>query len=298
MLTENHMRKKILITGSAGFVGRHLVEKLKKAGYFTIGVDRQTEDHLEPEQKCDCFIHGELSNLLQFNSMKDIDGIVHLAATVSVQESIKNPEKTKINNVDLTLAVMAAAAEWEVKRFVFASSAAVYGDNPGKANEDAILCPISPYGEHKAACEVACKLEMFKDSIKAIPLRFFNIYGEGQNKDYAGVITAFMEAKKAGRPLTIYGDGDQTRNFVYVGGVADAIIKALESEATEPINIASDKSITINELAEMFDAEIEHQIDRPGDILKSHGNNEKAKMILGWFPAHNDSLKNWIKSKI
>ena len=231
---------------------------------------------------------------------EEVDTCVHLAAKVSVAESVINPDETIDVNVRGTVSVLEACARNRVDNFIFASSAAVYG-NPLSlpVHENDTLKPLSPYGISKADGERVVMDYKIRGLIKkAVSLRFFNIYGEGQNPEYAGVITRFAERLSKGLAPTIYGDGRQTRDFISVRDAVRAIILSADSDVSGVFNIGSGTAISINELAlrmmAIFGMELGpiHLEAKPGDILHSCANTVNSRTNLG-FEA-NDTLDSGI----
>ena len=286
-----------LVTGVAGFIGSHLCSSLLSRGFEVWGLDdlsrgdrgrvRELEELGLRFVRVDIRDRDEVEKVLQ--EIRPV-GIIHLAALISVPESFEKPGLYMAVNVKGTRNLVSAANEVGVKRFVYASSAAVYG-NPVRLpiDENHPTKPISPYGESKLLGE-KCVLNEFKGS--AFSLRLFNVYGRGQNPEYAGVITKFLERVSRGEPPIIYGDGEQTRDFVYVGDVTDAFIQALTSnlQGTYIFNVGTGNAVTINQLARIIiklvglNVEPIHAGPRPGDIRHSYADISKIKNILGWQP--------------
>jgi UDP-glucose 4-epimerase len=221
---------------------------------------------------------------------KDIDFVFHLAAIPRVPISIKDPIKTSEVNILGTVNVFKAAIDGKVKRVIFASSSSVYGDQkilPLK--EEMIPNPISPYALQKLVGEKFAKLFTNLYKVPIICLRYFNVYGSriDFNSDYSLAIGKFLRQKKEGKPLTIFGDGEQTRGFCYVDDVVEANIKATESEKLkggEVINISSGKSYSINYLANLVGGEKQYLSPRQGDVLHTKADISLAKDILDWEP--------------
>ena len=288
---------RVLVTGVAGFIGSHLCLSLLSRGFEVWGLDdlsrgdrgrvRELEELGLRFVRVDIRDRDEVEKVLQ--EIRPV-GIIHLAALISVPESFEKPGLYMAVNVKGTRNLVSAANEVGVKRFVYASSAAVYG-NPVRLpiDENHPTKPISPYGESKLLGE-KCVLNEFKGS--AFSLRLFNVYGRGQNPEYAGVITKFLERVSRGEPPIIYGDGEQTRDFVYVGDVTDAFIQALTSnlQGTYIFNVGTGNAVTINQLARIIiklvglNVEPIHAGPRPGDIRHSYADISKIKNILGWQP--------------
>jgi len=296
--------KNILITGGAGFVGHHLTNKLlKEKKNKVIIVDNKSnantnfinefEDFKNSFSERAVFYKKDIREpLFDIFKKEDIDTCIHLAAKISILEAILKTEETIDVNVNGTLNVLETCSKHKVKNFVFASSAAVYG-NPNKwpVTEDFKLEPIDPYGASKIAGEAL--VSAYKNLGKiphAVKLRFFNIYGEGQSQAYAGVINNFYQRLSKGLAPIIFGNGKQTREFVSVNDVVNAILLAGETQINTPeaFNIAVGKPISINELAKImiknFGLDIEpiYETPRPGDAMFAQAEISKAKEILNF----------------
>jgi UDP-glucose 4-epimerase len=226
------------------------------------------------------------------DALKGVDAVVHLAALIDVAESVEKPELYLDVNVNGTFNVTRASRN--VSAFIFASTCAVYGE-PVRIpiGEDHPLSPKSPYAATKIAGEAFVQAYGNLYGYRPVILRFFNVYGPRQSKAYAGVITEFVKRATSGEPPIIFGDGEQTRDFVHVKDVAKAIIKALETDNASGIyNIGSGVAITINDLAHLIlklagkeNVEPIHEPPRPGDIKHSQANINRAKKELGYNPS-------------
>ena len=296
---------KILVTGGAGFIGKHLVKFLIEKGSKVTIFDNfsNSEDSVAALVNIGAkIIEGDITKLDDvINATKNHDIVVHLAAKISVEESIKNPSETFHINVDGTRNVLIACEKNHVKKMIVASSAAVYGESlPGvKLTENSKTNPISPYGKSKVMMEREIRKFISKHNINCIVLRFFNIYGIGQSVEYAGVITKFINRIKANKSLEILGDGMQTRDFVSIKDVINSIYHAIENGKNGTYNIACGKAITIKELAEFMislygkNLEIIYSDTKKGDIRFSQADITLAKKELGYLPKHGlDEIKN------
>ncbi|MDF1539716.1 MAG: GDP-mannose 4,6-dehydratase [Candidatus Thorarchaeota archaeon] len=296
------MKKTALVTGCAGFIGSHLSEHLLLKGYKVIGVD-----NLRTGVRAN--MDGFLSNSnFEFHELdindpelpeaitKEIDYVYHLAAIASVKISTEDPLLVHDVNVNGTLAILELARLRKVKRFILASSAAVYGDPETlPIHEDTPLNPLSPYAASKIAAESYVAAYGRSFGIESAILRYFNVYGPRQeNSEYSGVIAIFSSAAARKQALRIEGDGLQTRSFLFVEDVVTATILAGESSSASEfiVNVSGTESISIIALAKMIqefalDSEIaiEHIAKRVGDIRDSIGNIERAKTILGFHPS-------------
>jgi len=241
---------KILITGGSGFIGKYLVNKLLNDGHDVYNLDKIPNPNIHS-------IKQKIIDLYDINVndnfFDNIDCIIHLAAMVSVPRSFEDPVKSFGDNVFLTMKLLSAANLHGIKKFVFASSAAVYGDKEGKVNESDITIPTSPYGLDKLTCEKYIQMYCGIWNINYLIFRFFNVYGEGQNSQYAGVITAFKKAAANNESLIIYGDGNQTRDFINVNILSDVLSKIIvKNVSNEIFNLGTGNSISINDVAKQF----------------------------------------------
>jgi nucleoside-diphosphate-sugar epimerase len=221
---------------------------------------------------------------------KGIDYVFHLAANPRVIFSVENPIESHIVNVDGTLNVLYASYKNKVKRLIFASSSAVYGNiKKLPLKENMTPKPISPYGLHKLIGEYYCKLFSNLYNLETVCLRYFNVYGPRMDPygPYALVIGKFLKLRKENKPLTIYGDGKQTRDFIYVDDVVKANILAMKSKKVgrgEVINICSGKNYSINYIAKLIGGRKIYLPARKGEMKHTLGDNSLAKKLLGWKP--------------
>jgi UDP-glucose 4-epimerase len=287
-----------LVTGGAGFIGSHLVDRLVDADHDVIVMDNFSTGRagnlshsrgLRNFQLVRTDIRRIPRSLLK--RLKRIDRVVHLAALTGVQQSIRDPVSTTEVNVVGTLNVLEAAKALEAERVVFASSAAVYGTpRTLPIAEDANISPISPYGASKAAAELYLGSFEENHGIEAVSLRYFNVYGPRQTaSQYAGVISIFAKRALDQQPLQIFGDGSQTRDFIFVSDVVDATMASLEATPeNRAFNIASGNEITILELAKAIQritgsrSELEFCPPRSGDIARSVADTTRAAKELGF----------------
>ena len=294
------MSKKILVTGGAGFIGSHLVDALIERGYKVVVIDNLStgkKENLNPA----FFKKSKVSAKAKFYKVdicspkvseifeKEKPEIVfHLAALPRVPLSVKEPVLTSRVNVLGTINVFKSSVDSKVKRVIFASSSSVYGNQKNlPLREDMVPNPISPYGLQKYVCEQFGKLFSNLYKIPIVSLRYFNVYGPRIDFDseYSLVIGKFLKLKAEGKPLTIYGDGNQTRGFCYVDDVVEANILAMESKKIkggEVINIGSEKSYSINYLAKLIGGNVKYLPTRPGDVLHTKADISLAKKLLNW----------------
>jgi UDP-glucose 4-epimerase len=291
---------RVLVTGGAGFIGSHLVDRLVDEAYDVRVIDNLYSGKLENIErhiksgKVD-FVKGDIRDAsLVKKSLIGVDAVFHLAAIISVPFSVSNPELTFDVNLVGTLNLLNACSEKNVGKFVFVSSCAVFGDTKIlPVNENASTNPISPYAESKLLAERDCLSFQQKGLLQSVVLRFFNVYGPRQGmNDYSGVITRFINRAKEGQPLTIYGDGSQTRDFVNVNDIVQALLACIKSSGAngEVFNIGSGKPTSVTELAKTVleftgqDLEIRYELARAGDIKDSYADISKAKRLLGYEP--------------
>lgn len=287
----------IFVTGGAGFIGRHLTSLLLRKNLTVTIFDNFSNSNRKSISTLSDngvrVIEGDIMNSSDLvDAMKGHEIVIHLAAKISVDESIKNPDKTFHTNVEGTKNVLVACERNNVKKIITASSSAVYGDIlPGiKLTEKSKMSPISPYGESKVLMEQEIEKFAIKHDIDCIILRFFNVYGVGQSPEYAGVITKFLEKISTNRPLEVFGDGTQTRDFVAVEDVADSIYSAILNGKNGIYNIASGNTITIKDLAEMMisssgkNLQINYVDSKKGDIRHSQADIALAKKEIKYSP--------------
>lgn len=288
---------KILVTGGAGFIGKYLVKSLLEKGNtvtifdnFSNSTKNSINFLVEAGAKV---IEGDITKLQDLlNAIKDHEEVIHLAAKISVSESINNPIETFRVNVDGTSNVLIACEKNSIKKLIISSSAAVYGESSleCKLTEKSPTNPISPYGESKMKMEQKIREFASKHNIDYIILRFFNIYGIGQSSEYAGVITKFIKRIADEKSLQIFGNGLQIRDFVAIHDVINAIHYALLYNKSGTFNIASGKITTIKDLAEQMillsgkKLGIQFLPEKNGDIKHSQADISMAKNYLMYSP--------------
>jgi len=290
----------VVVTGGAGFIGSHLVDALIERGHAVTVLDNFSNgsmNNVKPHMKNRDFklVKGDIRDKAALKrALHGADAVVHLAAMISVPLSVKNPKLAQEVNVEGTLSILTASREAEVKRFVYASTCAVYGEAKKlPITEDTPPNPLSPYARSKLDAEESCHAFYGMDGFPAISLRYFNVYGPRQSGgEYAGVMLKFFERLKNNQPPIIYGDGTQTRDFIYVGDAVEATLLALEKGGIEGevINVGTMKRTNINELCRMFirlsgkDLNPIYEAARPGDIKHSQADISKAQKLLGFEP--------------
>ena len=307
---------RILVTGGAGFIGSHLVDRLLNEGFEVTIIDDLSsgrQENIAHHQDRDKFhfVKGDIRdrNLVR-KTMKNIDAVFHEAALASVTISIQNPILTNDINVTGTLNLLKAASDFHVERFIYASSAAVYGDSPApQKREDMTPNPLSPYGVSKLAAENYVRVFHKAYGLKTVSLRYFNVYGPRQRFDiecaYGGAITIFTNRLLRNMSPVIYGDGEQTRDFVYIEEIVKANMLALNSKnaSGDVFNIGTGTPTSINQIAETIkdalnkkDLKNKYADPRPTDIRHGYANIEKARKILGYNP--NFSINEGIKQLV
>ena len=291
---------RVLVTGGAGFIGSHLVDALLARGDAVTVLDNLSNGSManlknhttNPALR---FIQGDIRDAKAIeNAVAGVDAIIHDAAMISVPLSIEDPELAHSVNAEGTQALLKASLERGVKRFIYASSCAVYGEQAKlPISEDAPDNPLSPYASSKLVAEQSCRTFYELEGLETVCLRYFNVYGARQTGEYAGVMTKFMERLRANQPPVIYGDGEQTRDFIYVGDVVDATLLALERDgvAGKTLNVGTGRTTSINELCGIFlrlagktGLKPTYEAPRSGDIRHSQADIAKMKKLLGYEP--------------
>ena len=306
-----------LITGAAGFIGSHLVEHLLRLDQKVVGLDnfsngkRKNLEQVKEAVSADqwnrfSFVEGDIRDLAVCRKLSSgIDFVLHQAALGSVPRSLTDPVNFNDNNITGTLNMLVAARENKVRRFVYATSSSVYGDNPALPKvEAAIGVPLSPYAVTKYVGELYAGVFSRCYEMKTVGLRYFNVFGPRQdpNGDYAAVMPKWIANMMQGNAVYINGTGETSRDFCFVENVVQANILAATTENPKAINqvynIAVNARTTLNQLFEMIRIRLEpycphlkefkptYRDFRPGDIMHSHANIEKARNLLGYHPTH------------
>ena len=299
-----------LVTGGAGFIGSHLTEELARMGHRVRVADslvtgkRSNLDHISGID----FLEGDLADL-EF-ARRAVDGceyVLHQAAIPSVPRSVADPLTSHRANVEATLKVLLAARDARVKRLVFAASSSAYGDTPTlPKREDMPSNPQSPYALQKVIGEQYLQMFTRLYGLETVSIRYFNVFGPRQDptSPYSGVISVFATALLEHRPPTIFGDGEQTRDFTYVANVVNGVLRACEAAGAsgEVINVATAGRISLNQLFEEMrrligaDVRPNYADSRAGDVRDSQADISKARTLLGYEPtvSFEDGLKKTV----
>lgn len=307
--------KNILITGGLGFIGSHITNKLITNNNIIV-IDNLSTGNINyltnPNHENLTVIKKELNSLDLCATLKDIDYVFHLAAMISVPKSVENPISCNLENVTGTINLLNACVENNIQKIIFSSSSAVYGENKNlPLKESELPLPSSPYAASKASCELYLKSFHESYGLNYTALRYFNVFGPKQDKNsqYAAVIPKFINSILENKQPIIYGDGEQTRDFVYVEDVAQANINAAKSDFNGIVNIASGKRISINQLYSIVKKTLNSDINakylpkRMGDIKHSHADITNMKQINmeileGNFEKQLINTIEWFKSEL
>jgi UDP-glucose 4-epimerase len=288
-----------IVTGGAGFIGSHLVKKLINLGWQVTVIDNFSTGSLENIEGLDCqIIEEDVNNISIQDWQIEHNALFHLAAPVSVEESLNNPKKY----YDQILRGTANIVDWSLQQgnrdVIIASTAAIYGDSEDLPYvESGSIDPISPYAKAKHMTELLLKEEYEKRPFKGTALRFFNVFGEGQRNEggYLSAVPVFLNQYESFEPITVTGDGKQTRDFIYVGDVVEACISAytdISENGIQVMNVASGQETSIMDLAEAFGGEIIHIPERL-EPKRSVADITKIKSTLSWKPL--TRLLTWVK---
>ena len=288
-----------LVTGGAGFIGSHIVQRLIRDGERVRVVDNLSTGNrarLATVASAIEFIEGDLAEFVTCDrALEGVDFVVHQAAIPSVQRSIRDPLASNRANVTATLNLLEASRLRKVRRFVYAASSSAYGDTKIlPKREDMPSNPLSPYALQKFVGERYCKLYHDLHGLQTVSLRYFNVFGPAQDPDseYSAVIPKFISRLIGHLPLTVFGDGEQSRDFTYVDNVVEANILALKSEDApgKVINIGCGEALSLNRLIACLQdilqatAVVEYQPARPGDVRDSLAAIDLARASLGYSP--------------
>jgi len=290
---------KFLVTGGAGFIGSNITRYLVKQGCFVRVVDNLLTGNLENisdvMDKID-FIQADMGDSqVAAKAMKDIEVVLHQGALPSVPRSVQDPAATHKHCVDATFTLLLAARNAKIKRFVFAASSSAYGDTPTSPKIETMKpCPLSPYAAAKLVGEYYCSVFYNVYGLETVSLRYFNVFGPYQDpkSQYAAAIPAFVTAILNDESPTIYGDGEQSRDFTYIDNVVQANILAAKAKKTtgQVLNIACGKAVTVNDICDMINKILKknikpvHTDTRAGDVRHSLADVTLAEEVIGYKP--------------
>ncbi len=291
--------EKFLVTGGAGFIGSHICRKLVSQGCFVRVLDNlltgKKSNLADVIEKVE-FIEADMGDAqVARSAMKDIDAVLHQGALPSVPRSIDDPAATHKHCVDATFVLLLAARDAGVRRFVYAASSSAYGDAPTSPKVETMPpSPLSPYAVGKLVGEYYCSVFSGVFGLETISLRYFNVFGPCQDpsSQYAAAIPAFVTAMLKDKAPTIYGDGEQSRDFTYVDNIVEANLLAARAKRTsgEVVNIACGQAVTVNAIVDMINDLLNKDIrptyvaPRPGDVKHSLANVTLARKLIGFEP--------------
>jgi nucleoside-diphosphate-sugar epimerase len=290
---------KVLVTGGAGFIGSHLVTRLIEAGHRVRVLDDFSSGrmaNLAHVAELYELVEGDIRDSDTCQAACDgVDFVFHQAAIGSVPKSIDDPRPSHDVNINGTFHLLRAAASHKVKRFIYAASSSAYGDTDvSPKHEDLTPNPLSPYAVQKLTGEYYCRVFSLCFGLETISLRYFNVFGDRQDPHsrYAAAIPAFASAILRAQPPTVYGDGEQSRDFTHIDNVVDANMLAMKAERTngESVNIACGGQVTINEVIRLLNEVIGVEVKakyvdpRPGDVRHSCADISLAAKLLGYEP--------------
>lgn len=280
---------KLLVTGGAGFIGSHLVDKLVALGHEVIVVDNLMLGKKEFINKKAKFHKVDIRDGNKLKKIfKGVEAVFHLAADPRLQVSVEDPLTTHEINVTGTLNVLMAVKENRVEKVIFSSSCAIYGEQELPIKENFLPKPLNPYGVQKLMGEEYCRLFSNLYGLKSVCLRYFNVFGPRKlaTGAYPMVIPIFLDQRKKGKDLSIVGDGKSTRDYVHVKDVVEANIAAWKSSihSGEPVNIGSGIQVSVEEIARLVGGPTVTLPPRPGEMRYIEANNRLAREVLGWQP--------------
>jgi len=293
------MSTRFLLTGGAGFIGSHIVKRLVGEGAVVRVVDNLSTGQVARLDNLRCsieYVEADLAdNLVSDEVVKDVDYVLHQAAVPSVQRSVCDPVGTNRANVTATLNPLESCRKAKVRRFVYAASSSAYGDTEVlPKSEEMPPNPLSPYALQKLAGEHYCKLYYSLYGLETVCLRYFNVFGPGQDphSEYSAVIPKFISKLLINEPITVYGDGEQSRDFTYVENVVDANLLALQATKAcgKVLNVGCGERITLNTLIQLLEeivgvkAKVSYSASKPGDVRHSLADINLARRLLEYEP--------------
>ncbi len=300
-----------LVTGGAGFIGSHLCEELVRRGERVRVVDslitgkRQNLAHLPQVE----FMQGDLADIdVARRAVQGIEYVLHQAAIPSVPRSVEDPVTSNRANIDSSVSILVAARDAGVRRLVYAGSSSAYGNSEVLPKVETMpAAPLSPYALQKLVAEQYCQMFTTLYKFETVTIRYFNVFGPRQDPSspYSGVISLFISALCDGRRPTIYGDGEQTRDFTYVANVVDGVLRACHAPAVsgDVINVATAGRISLNQLFAIVKREVGSSLEpnysdpRAGDVRDSQADIGKAQRLLGYTPtvSFEEGLRRTVK---
>ena len=293
------MSTRFLLTGGAGFIGSHIVKRLVGEGAVVRVVDNLSTGQVARLENLRCsieYVEADLAdNLVSDEVVKDVDYVLHQAAIPSVQRSVRDPIGTNRANVTATLNLLESCRKAKVRRFVYAASSSAYGDTEVlPKSEEMPPNPLSPYALQKLAGEHYCKLYYSLYGLETVCLRYFNVFGPGQDphSEYSAVIPKFISKLLINELITVYGDGEQSRDFTYVENVVDANLLALQATKAcgKVLNVGCGERITLNTLIQLLEeivgvkAKVSYSASKPGDVRHSLADINLARRLLEYEP--------------
>ena len=289
---------KSIVTGGAGFIGSHLVDKLVDLGHEVIVIDDYSSSGIAGFNKSVTY-HGIcINNPYVATLFQNVDYVFHLAAESRIQPALQNPELTVKTNVLGTCKILKYALDYGVRRVMYSSTSSAYGlINTIPLKEDMKKDCLNPYSITKVAGEDFCNMYNNLYGLETVTFRYFNVYGEGQptQGQYAPVVGLFQRQSAAGEAMTIVGDGEQTRDYVHVSDVVEANIAAMNATKDacgEIFNIGTGVNHSVNDIARMIGGEVKHIPNRIGEARDTKADISKAKRILNWEPKV--KLEDWL----
>lgn len=288
---------KVLVTGSSGFIAHHVIENLINSKFDVVGVDI-----IDPKfryKNCK-YLKKDVRNI-SIKDLKNFDFIIHLAFITNIPFSIQNPVNTTEDNTLMTTVLLDKAVKANIKKFIFPSTASMYGNNPLPWTEDMVADPGEPYSWQKLSCEYALKMWNIRYGLPTTILRLFQVYGENQRKDTA--LASFIRAKKENKPITLTETATKSscrtgqRDFIYVKDIAEAMKKTLISEKTgrgEIINIGTGTITSMEDIAKIIGGKIIFIPKRSYEVDIHQADVKKAEKLLGW--KYKTEIISWLKS--
>lgn len=292
---------KSIVTGGCGFIGSHLVDQLVEIGHEVIVLDRVRANYENPKVKY--YVQDLSESYTKYAyQFEGVDNVFHLASDVSIPYCVEKPNESMANNTLATMNVLEASRLHKVSKFLFSSTSAVYGNSLylPSVETNPTEC-LNTYSISKHTGEELCKMYYNLYGLKTIIFRYFNVYGERQHKtgQYAPVMSIFSRQKAEGKPLTIVGEGYQTRDFVHVFDIVRANILASQNDLDvygEVFNVGTGEGVSIETIANLISSYQVHIPERPGEVMHSRSNISKIKEQLGWSPTI--SVVDWVKKNV